>query len=275
MNLSDTLIGEVIQPRASTDPMCLSAACVCGRGKIRSNNEDNFYFDGQCLPEQHIGLEEAILMHRVLRSGEYMAVFDGMGGGDYGEAASYIAASLLKQEAELTLPADDAADETLKQLCRRMNQAVFDQREVRMCGQMGSTAAIVYFTEYTAWVCNIGDSRIFRLRYGTLEQVSRDHTDEQLMLELGITGRKPYLTQFLGMDPEEHYIVPAITALEMERGDVFLICSDGLTDMVPRPDMERIMCQNKNASDCAQALLEAALRGGGRDNITVIVCNLE
>lgn len=69
--------------------------------------------------------------------------------------------------------------------------------------------------------------------------------------------------------------MPAITALEMERGDVFLICSDGLTDMVPRPDMERIMCQNRNASDCAQALLEAALRGGGRDNITAIVCNLE
>lgn len=275
MNLSDTLSGETILPEASDDPLNLSAACVCGRGKIRSNNEDNFLFDELCLPEQHIGLEEPALMRRVLRSGEYMAVFDGMGGGDYGEAASYIAASLLKQEAEYPLPTDDIADESLKVLCRRMNQAVFDQRELRMCGQMGTTAAIIYFTERTAWVCNVGDSRIFRLRYGTLEQISRDHTDEQMMRELGITGRKPYLTQFLGMDPEEHYIVPAITALELERGDVFLICSDGLTDMVQRPDMERIMCQNKSISDCAQALFDAAIGGGGRDNITAIVCNLE
>lgn len=275
MNLPDTLSGEVIRLEASDDPLSLSAACVCGRGKIRSNNEDNFLFDGLCLPEQHIGLEESALMRRVLRSGEYAAVFDGMGGGDYGEAASYIAASLLKQEAECPLPTDDTADESLKALCRRMNQAVFDQRELRMCGQMGTTAAIVYFTERTAWVCNVGDSRIFRLRYGTLEQISRDHTDEQMMRELGITGRKPYLTQFLGMDPEEHYIVPAITALELERGDVFLICSDGLTDMVSRPDMERIMCQNKSIGDCAQALFDAAIGGGGRDNITAIVCSLE
>lgn len=253
----------------------LSAACVCDRGKIRSNNEDNFYFNGMCLPEQHIGLVEPMLMNRVLRSGEYMAVFDGMGGGDYGEAAAYIAASLLKSEAKNISTTNKNADETLNQLCRQMNQTIFDQCEARMCGQMGTTAVIAYFDEHTMWACNVGDSRIFRLRYGLLEQISCDHTDEQLMIELGITGRKPYLTQFLGMDPDENYIVPAITALEIERGDVFLLCSDGLTDMVPRSDMERIMCQNKNASECAQALLDAAIRSGGRDNITVIICNLE
>ena len=265
----------------------LAAACGSDQGKRRKNNEDNLYFKGFRMPEgtdgpedympsDNHGSEVIVEKEYALSQDSFFCVFDGMGGGDFGEVASYTAAKTAKEYLSVEQhinPCDITP--SLTEMCNAINQSVYQAGMNLGSDQTGSTLVGLYFHAGQVWICNLGDSRGYLLRDGKLLQISLDHTDAAFMQENGITGRKPYLTQFLGMDPEEHYIVPAITALEMERGDVFLICSDGLTDMVPRPDMERIMCQNKNASDCAQALLEAALRGGGRDNITVIVCNLE
>ena len=91
----------------------------------------------------------------------------------------------------------------------------------------------------------------------------------------GITGRKPYLTQYLGIDPDEMMIEPYIKSYYLQEGDTFLICSDGVTDMVEEQEICRILAHNEDVGDCVDLLIQAALDGGGKDNITAIVVRME
>ena len=125
------------------------------------------------------------------------------------------------------------------------------------------------------WICNLGDSRGYLLRGGKLLQISQDHTDAAFMQENGITGRKPYLTQYLGIDPDEMMIEPYIKSYYLQEGDTFLICSDGVTDMVEEQEICRILAHNEDVGDCVDLLIQAALDGGGKDNITAIVVRME
>ena len=93
--------------------------------------------------------------------------------------------------------------------------------------------------------------------------------------ENGITGRKPYLTQYLGIDPDEMMIEPYIKSYYLQEGDTFLICSDGVTDMVEEQEICRILAHNEDVGDCVDLLIQAALDGGGKDNITAIVVRME
>lgn len=108
-----------------------------------------------------------------------------------------------------------------------------------------------------------------------MKKISQDHTDKEFMEENGITGRKPYLTQYLGIDPEEMTVVPWIRSYYLQRGDRFLICSDGLTDMVEEQQICNLLAENVYPEECVEALIKASLNGGGRDNITVIVVDVE
>ena len=91
-----------------------------------------------------------------------------------------------------------------------MNRRIFEQGQSLNAYQMGSTLAALFWCGNKLWVCNIGDSRVFGLHGRHLLQLSVDHTDEAFLRERGITNRKPYLTQYLGMDPNEILLVPAI-----------------------------------------------------------------
>lgn len=90
----------------------------------------------------------------------------------------------------------------------------------------------------------------------------------------GITNRKPYLTQFLGIDPEELRIEPFIQSGYYQAGDRYLLCSDGLTDMVDQDVIGEVLIQHEYPEDCAENLKKLALENGGRDNITVIVIDV-
>ena len=120
----------------------------------------------------------------------------------------------------------------------------------------------------------MGGGRCYLLRDGKLRLLSKDQTDEDYMKENGISGRKPYLTQYLGMDPEEMKVLPYISCLQQGRADRFLICSDGLTDMLPLSVIEGILLENQRAGKMVERLLEEALVAGGKDNITAIVIDL-
>ena len=254
--------------------MYLDAACLSNVGKRRSRNEDNFVFDGRCMPLQHGSLDAPLVLREPLCSGERVAVFDGMGGGDHGEEASFVAASLLTGEPSGYLEPGDDVESYLVRLCRRMNQCVNTRQLENMCRQMGSTAAIVYFWDGEAYICNVGDSPVFFMRAGMLEKVSTDHTDRELLESCGITDRKPGLTQFLGMDPEEYVVTPSIVRYELERGDTLLLCSDGVTDLIAPREIEAAFCREESAAGRVQYLVDEALRRGGVDNITAIVCNI-
>lgn len=255
--------------------MQLRAACGCHQGKKRNNNEDNLYFDGSYMNSDNHGLPSIEKTVLSLDDDGFFCVFDGMGGGDYGEVASYTASKTTKEFLETGTninPCDITP--SLTKMCEVINQAVYEAGEKLGSSRMGSTLVGLYFHEGQAWVCNLGDSRCYLLRGGRMKQISEDHTDEEFMKENGITGRKPYLTQYLGIDPDEMTIVPSIKSYVLNRGDRFLICSDGVTDMVDDQTICNNLARYQDPDECVKALIQAALDGGGKDNITAIVLDV-
>lgn len=252
--------------------MQLRAACGCDQGKRRNNNEDNLYFDGNYMNSDNHGLATVEKKVMSLEDDRFFCVFDGMGGGDFGEVASYTAAKTAKEflEIESNINPCDITP-SLTKMCEVINQAVYEAGEKLGSTKMGSTLVGVYFHAGQAWMSNLGDSRCYLFRNGKMRQISEDHTDEEFMKENGITGRKPYLTQYLGIDPEEMSIVPTIRNYNLSRGDRFLICSDGVTDMVEEQEICNDLARYQYPEECVSALIQAALDGGGKDNITAIV----
>lgn len=253
----------------------LEAACGCHRGKVRSNNEDNFYFDGKCLREDNNGLRHAVYMQDYLKPGFCVAVFDGMGGENYGEIAAYTAAEALKNTerdlSQFLIP----EKQYLNELCMKINEEVVRAARERRTNRMGSTMVALYFSLRFVYVCNLGDSRAYRLRGNELMQISEDHVEKMQMLNQGGNLRKAPLTQHLGIDPEEVLIEPYIAKGELKRGDQYLLCSDGLTDMVSNLEIYDIMKYYEEADACVDALIKLALEKGGKDNITVILCRIK
>lgn len=245
-------------------------ACVCHMGCVRGSNEDNFYFVGEILNEKNKGLN-AVLCYTSLPEElpETVAVFDGMGGEVGGEIAAFAAASALKALVSSRRTTD------LTQYLLDLNRAVYQAGANRHIQSAGCTAVLAHFTGKRVVIANLGDSPAFLFRNGQLEKLSQDHTDAELLDELGVTNRKPKLTQHLGVDSEEYDIEPHIVAQGLNDGDIFLLCSDGLTDMVSPQEMIEQLSSGKSAENLAEALLKCALINGGKDNTTIVVAVAE
>ncbi|MBQ8580256.1 MAG: serine/threonine-protein phosphatase [Oscillospiraceae bacterium] len=253
----------------------LCAACGCSIGKIRTNNEDNFFFDGKIMPESNSGLKKPVTAETELKSFISFGVFDGMGGEDFGETASFTAAHTYKQEAKLLEDYVIPEKQFLRAACEKMNLAVFEAAQKLGTAYMGTTAVLALFGPRQVYVCNLGDSRAYRLRGGEFMQLSKDDTDLAAMLERGIVDHKPRLTQNLGIDPEELLLEPHISKGELRKGDVYLLCSDGLTDMLDNFEICDHLMKALDPEQAVNALMRAALEKGGRDNITLIICRVE
>ena len=251
----------------------IEAACYSHTGKVRDNNEDNFYFDGTFMTSDNQGLSDIMSFHRFLKSGTGMAVFDGMGGGDYGEIASFLSAEYMNEALPFASHAD-SVPAFLKSMCLGMNQRVVDKQEELRNYRIGSTVAGLYFYKKCVYAFNLGDSRIFCLQGKEFTQLSKNHTNEAYLVEHGITGRKPRLLQHLGIPSSELQLEPHIEECKYNRGDVFLICSDGLTDMVSEEEITEILLTVNNVKTCVDTLVKRAIAYGGKDNITVIVCRM-
>ncbi len=248
----------------------IEAACGSSIGKVRHNNEDNFLFDGSCLPQNNRGQMPPLNLYGAFEGDVCMAVFDGMGGMDYGEVASATAAEHIKQ---LTQNRNFLPEE-LEDACLQANRAVWDAQTALGSHHVGTTLAMLCFHKDRVHAVNVGDSRIFGLREDRLIQISSDHTDEAYMKAKGIVGRKPHLTQYLGMDPGEVRLEPYLATGILQAGDVYLVCSDGLTDMLDNDTIRQLLTVSGTAAACVENLISAALENGGRDNVTVIVCRV-
>ena len=262
----------------------LLAACCSDRGKARGNNEDNIYFDGKYLEAECIGTDGVLCASynvplKTDSSGILFAVFDGIGGSQGGEYASYIAARTADAYYSMILDAVAGDDNnlitsSLDMLYEDMNLAVFHGSRELNTLDMGTTAVSLFFYAGRAWCSNVGDSRCYLLRNGELSRISEDHTTAEAMAALGFTGFKPQLTQYVGMDPDDGRIAVSQRDLPFAAGDVFLLCSDGLTDMVKEDHIRDILSGKKDPETCAALLTNAALKNGGLDNITVIVIRI-
>ena len=247
----------------------IEAACCCRRGKIRQNNEDNLCFAGQFLAKEHSDQDAALTYQGSVRAGLCFAVFDGMGGENFGEEASWAAARAMQKEPLHSMDRLNP-EKYLQRLSTVCNLAVVKKAKQLKTDRMGTTMAALYLTQYSYWVCNLGDSRIYCLHDGKLIQLSVDHADPAMAGK----GRKAPLTQHLGIDPQLMLLEPSIRKERLYKEDQILLCSDGLTDMVAEDRICDIMRNEKNIKNCVCALADQAMANGGRDNITAVSCRL-
>lgn len=251
--------------------MRIISAAVTHVGNVRASNEDDLYLDGYRPEgkeaEDSCSRQDGSRCFLVTgndrdRDWHAFAVSDGMGGERYGEVASRIAVDTL---AEFDGP--DLGGR-LAEYFREANARVCAEMQRRSVSSMGAAAAVLFIGGNTASVSNLGDCRVYGFQDGTMEQLSRDHRTDSPGLYAGA------LTQHLGIPPEEFLIEPHLLEhIPVREGDVFLLCSDGLTDMLPDDAIREILTERKDEAPegIAQRLLEAALDRGGRDNVTAAV----
>jgi serine/threonine protein phosphatase PrpC len=211
--------------------------------------------------------EDAFVVHPPL-----FAVADGMGGAQAGELASRLAAEAVAGEA-----GDTGGLERVTSLVQAANRRVYDRsREDSAVSGMGTTLTVALVEDGVVTIGHVGDSRAYMLRDGALEQLTHDHS---LVAELVRSGRltpeeaeqhpqRSVITRALGTDPNVDVDTYSVDA---RPGDVFLLCSDGLTSMVGDAAILRIVEQHRdNLDTAARELIATANRGGGEDNITVV-----
>lgn len=247
----------------------IKAACGCNKGKIRKNNEDNFYFAGRCLEKENNGLRHPVTFEDSNNNGLIFAVFDGMGGENFGEFASYAAARELQQFLKNTSDFFVSEKDYLDRLTKQLNDKVNCVKEEQLTKHMGTTMVSLYFSNRNVYVCNVGDSRAYRLRNGEFLQLSEDH-----IAKTSSANKKAPLIQYLGFDNDEVELEPYIARGEINNNDIYLICSDGLTDMLTNFEISNIILQSDNLENCVDSLIQAALNHGGNDNITIIMCKV-
>jgi len=232
-------------------------------GKCRKVNQDNFICNNEYLQAQNEGTQGILFGKTVTTTRPLFGIFDGMGGEECGEMAAYLAA----REAQ-DLNEEGKPELELLAYCQRANQSICNYTKEQELSSMGTTAAILWLQKKKIYLCNIGDSKIFRFSNQNLQQISYDH------VSIAMPGKKPPLTQSLGIPEEELHISPYITTIEYENKDIYLICSDGLTDMLTAKEIAGIL-QQANRRALAEELLQKALNNGGKDNVSFIVLYIE
>lgn len=250
--------------------MMITAACGCNTGKRRRNNEDNFYFAGSYLDTDNNALNRTLTVTRALREGCCLAIFDGMGGEDYGEVAANTAAVGLSAALAQMKASGGKRAEFLYNTAQELNNAVFEKTIELGAERVGCTMAALLFERREVYLCSVGDSRAYRLRSGELKQLS---VDDVVAGYKG--GGKAPLTQHIGMDPGSYIIEPHIGRGDLKPGDVYLICSDGLTDMLDEGEILAHLEDSADVKTCVERLIADALKNGGRDNVTVILARIE
>jgi protein phosphatase len=243
------------QPRQRIRPLPLAVverAALSDTGLRREHNEDSF-----------------MVAERVF------AVADGVGGGHAGEVASSVAVEAMRIGAHHAWEGDD-----LERLAQRAAGAVHAKAlaESALAG-MATTLTSALVAGDRVEVAHAGDSRLYRLRGGTLECMTDDHSFVGQMLREGmITAEqaathpmRSVITRALGRDPDVDY---AKESIEAQAGDIFLLCSDGLTGMLPDGQIETIVADSSSLDDAALRLVRQANAAGGRDNITVVLFRL-
>jgi len=251
---------------------------ICAKtnmGLRRTNNEDNL-----CINNEYMRSPEDSSWGFGATAKECVAaVCDGMGGESFGEFASLCAVSNIACAYEDILDASDADHaERVDALIQKINREVCDEIRSRNT-RIGATVAMLCIKDDAADLYNIGDSRIYLLRSDTLTQLSKDHTIVQRKLDIGaITAEQAEkdpdrhkLTQHIGIFESEMIIEAHHVKKQVLAEDVFLICSDGLTDMVSNEAIQQILTDAKPCDDAAERLMETALANGGKDNISIIV----
>lgn len=244
-------------------------------GKRRQNNEDNYY-----LNAHFVNSERSISAYSEQNEPFLAAVCDGMGGEEAGELASQIACESIG-ECYSTLIENGMSDAAILSFVNMANGKICDEITKKK-KRIGTTYTLLSVIGAEVTASNIGDSRIYYYSENTLRQISRDHTQAQSMVDSGLVSaeeamkipEKHRLTQHLGIFPYEMIIEPYTVKGKAKAGDRYLLCSDGLTDMLSESEIERILAQKLPLRQTGEQLIDAALEKGGKDNVTILLCEI-
>ena len=244
------------------------SSCISRTGKVRSDNEDNFYFNGKTLPSENNGLRNALYMEGNSKDIETVAVFDGMGGELGGELAASAAAEKYSELfARITSKAMNPRV-FLNETVSALNNAVYEKAKQTGITRSGTTAAILYFSLDQMYISNIGDSRSYRYLNGQLDQLSED----DVLYNPNIKNQ--HLTQYIGIDPNQYSLSTHVKKGKISDKELILLCTDGLYNAVSPEEICRILNDYRNdLAVCAEKLADAAENNGGDDNCTVILVN--
>ncbi|QVE48943.1 protein phosphatase 2C domain-containing protein [Chlamydia crocodili] len=215
-----------------------------------------------------------------------VAIADGMGGCLGGDVASHEAIFSLMElinakQSQLEEFKDDQYREILRVILSKVNGLIYEHglMESRLQG-MGTTLSFMQFLREKAWLLHVGDSRIYRLRGEKFSCLTEDHSlANQLKNRYGLSKQSdkvyPYrhvLTNVLGSRP---YVTPDIRDISYEKEDLFVFCSDGLTNMVSDTDMRDILLQSTTLEESGNILISLANSRGGSDNVTVVLVRIQ
>ena len=244
----------------------IESSCKSHPGRVRSNNEDNYYYNFKNLKEDNNGSD---LKTFNFKNTDHIinAVFDGMGGETNGEKASFLASQFLKEYINSNSNSEFSWEEYIEE----SNKKVLSETPKGTI--MGTTVAAIFFSDDKISICNLGDSRIYGYKNGNLKQISKDHTTEEMNKKLGI-DIPLRLTQHLGISEKEIKLKPYTNNISYTEFDKIIICSDGLTDMLTDNEIEEIIKGN-NSQINVNNLVDKALEKGGKDNITVMVFEIK
>ena len=241
-------------------------AAMCHKGLRRDNNQDNLWCANAYLEFENEGTPDILTGKDIVSNYPAYAVFDGLGGEQQGEMAAYIAAGNFG--AKLSEYTGNSIESFLIESCIEINKKISNYQKENLIHKMGTTAAILMCGKDAAYICNVGDSRVYRYRRRKLTQVSHDH------IAKGVADRKPPLTQCLGIPESEFLIEPSVMKCPYGFCDRYLICSDGLTDMLTDKRISSLLSKKMSIPKTTQTLVEMALRNGGVDNTTVILVEI-
>lgn len=225
-------------------------------GLVRRQNEDAAWYD-----------EELAVF----------AVADGMGGHLAGEVASAMAIDAVRRIAQCGVRPGVAA---MREMAAKAHEEIYAHAQKnRHCAGMGTTLSVLWRFGKYAYIAHVGDSRIYRLREGNLEQITQDHSlVEELVRARIITKeqakthpRRNVITRALGTQGENQ---PDLLAADIQKDDVWLLCSDGLSGMVEDEDIRRVLMEY-SLEEAADKLIDLALKAGGKDNVTLVLYRCE
>ena len=241
--------------------MLIQHGSQSSQGRVRTSNEDSY------IANPKTGL---------------FLVADGMGGHAAGEIASQLAANTVNDWVAVRATTGENPSEVLQLAAQEANARVYDaQRQDRALSGMGSTLTALLFQGDKYYIAHVGDSRAYRLRDGALEQLTRDHSLVWHLYENGVLRKSD-----LSSHPQKNLITRSIGShpqvdIDLEEGDgyagdIYVLCSDGLTDGVPDEGIRDFLTlPGSTPLELADRLVEAANQAGGPDNITVVVVRLQ
>ncbi|MGL1889189.1 MAG: protein phosphatase 2C domain-containing protein [Reichenbachiella sp.] len=240
-------------------------------GKVRKNNEDSFFSaELNNKPAHYIAL-----------------VSDGVGGKEFGEVASQTTVDVFSElvsKGKLDIAVDiNIREAMLEMSTRRAHMAIAEKGKVdKSLSGMSCTLVAVLIDKTTVGFVNVGDSRLYYYSEGELFQISEDQTVARALLQDGRIQAadlpdhpdRNVLQHALGVEAVNHPIEPQTSTFTWQQGDKLILCSDGLTDMLSDTEITATMSKF-NGDALVEQLVNQALAAGGRDNITIVLCENE